>query len=205
MLRSTNGLLGKLSIFLLHLFLQFVFESCINAANWGVRYVYIPLGGAQKKLLNIWVIFTFVAIWHDLEWYGLTSEFFMTTKDILTVVQHSCSSDNAFDFRKLLSWAWLTCLFFIPEMLVKSTANAFQVMLMPYQPHSSSYVIRWKFTLNEEFYFPNRECWKPDLPIRPWKPCSVFFPAIFILPSCQILIRLENCFSHPIVCPAHHK
>ncbi|KAL5547094.1 hypothetical protein UlMin_006781 [Ulmus minor] len=63
--------------------------------KWLVRYMYIPLGGSQKKLLNIWVIFTFVAIWHDLEW-------------------------------KLLSWAWLTCLFFIPEMIFKSAANAFQ-------------------------------------------------------------------------------
>lgn len=33
------------------------------------RYMYIPLGGSQRKLLNVWVIFTFVAIWHDLEWY----------------------------------------------------------------------------------------------------------------------------------------
>ncbi|XP_030956962.1 putative membrane-bound O-acyltransferase C24H6.01c isoform X2 [Quercus lobata] len=64
--------------------------------KWLVRYMYIPLGGSQKKLLNVWVIFTFVAIWHDLEW-------------------------------KLLSWAWLTCLFFIPEMILKSTANALQV------------------------------------------------------------------------------
>ncbi|KAJ4836646.1 hypothetical protein Tsubulata_036533 [Turnera subulata] len=51
-----------------------------------------------RKLLNVWVIFTFVAIWHDLEW-------------------------------KLLSWAWLTCLFFIPEMVAKSAANAFQVFI----------------------------------------------------------------------------
>ncbi|RAL52736.1 hypothetical protein DM860_007504 [Cuscuta australis] len=64
--------------------------------KWLVRYMYIPLGGSGRKLLNVWVIFTFVAIWHDLEW-------------------------------KLLSWAWLTCLFFIPEMVVKSTANAFKV------------------------------------------------------------------------------
>ncbi|KAL1569876.1 membrane-bound O-acyltransferase gup1 isoform X1 [Salvia divinorum] len=64
--------------------------------KWLVRYVYIPLGGSQKKLLNVWVVFTFVAVWHDLEW-------------------------------KLLSWAWLTCIFFIPEMLIKSAANAFQV------------------------------------------------------------------------------
>ncbi|KAF8391744.1 hypothetical protein HHK36_021978 [Tetracentron sinense] len=63
--------------------------------KWLVRYIYIPLGGSQRKLLNVWVIFTFVAIWHDLEW-------------------------------KLLSWAWLTCLFFIPEMIVKSAATAFQ-------------------------------------------------------------------------------
>ncbi|XP_015953609.1 membrane-bound O-acyltransferase gup1 [Arachis duranensis] len=63
--------------------------------KWLVRYIYIPLGGSQKKLLNVWVVFTFVAIWHDLEW-------------------------------KLLSWAWLTCLFFIPELALKSAANAFQ-------------------------------------------------------------------------------
>ncbi|XP_061339454.1 membrane-bound O-acyltransferase gup1 isoform X2 [Gastrolobium bilobum] len=63
--------------------------------KWLVRYMYIPLGGSRKKLLNVWVVFTFVAIWHDLEW-------------------------------KLLSWAWLTCLFFIPEMVLKSAAKTFQ-------------------------------------------------------------------------------
>ncbi|KAL9235783.1 hypothetical protein vseg_010519 [Gypsophila vaccaria] len=64
--------------------------------KWLVRYMYIPLGGARTKLLNVWVIFTFVAVWHDLEW-------------------------------KLLSWAWLTCIFFIPEMLIKSFTGAIQV------------------------------------------------------------------------------
>lgn len=64
--------------------------------KWLVRYMYIPLGGAKRKLLNVWVVFTFVAIWHDLEW-------------------------------KLLTWAWLTCLFFIPEILVKSATKKFQV------------------------------------------------------------------------------
>ncbi|KAJ8434417.1 hypothetical protein Cgig2_002619 [Carnegiea gigantea] len=64
--------------------------------KWLVRYIYIPLGGARTKLLNVWVIFTFVALWHDLEW-------------------------------KLLSWAWLTCIFFVPEILLKSVANTLQV------------------------------------------------------------------------------
>ncbi|XP_074571099.1 membrane-bound O-acyltransferase gup1 [Curcuma longa] len=57
--------------------------------KWIVRYMYIPLGGSHRKLLNVWVIFTFVALWHDLEW-------------------------------KLLSWAWLTCVFFVPEIVIKS-------------------------------------------------------------------------------------
>ncbi|WIA37203.1 hypothetical protein OEZ86_014155 [Tetradesmus obliquus] len=34
---------------------------------WLVRYMYIPLGGAAWRLLNVWPIFTFVALWHDLE------------------------------------------------------------------------------------------------------------------------------------------
>ncbi|KAJ3681384.1 hypothetical protein LUZ60_015873 [Juncus effusus] len=63
--------------------------------KWLVRYMYIPLGGSKRKLLNIWVIFTFVAIWHDLEW-------------------------------KLISWAWLTCIFLVPEIIVKSAANSFK-------------------------------------------------------------------------------
>jgi D-alanyl-lipoteichoic acid acyltransferase DltB (MBOAT superfamily) len=33
-----------------------------------VRYLYIPLGGSKWRLINVWIIFTFVAIWHDLEW-----------------------------------------------------------------------------------------------------------------------------------------
>ena len=31
------------------------------------RYMYIPLGGRSSRILNIWLIFLFVAIWHDIE------------------------------------------------------------------------------------------------------------------------------------------
>lgn len=30
------------------------------------RYVYVPLGGSKYSKYNIWVVFTFVALWHDL-------------------------------------------------------------------------------------------------------------------------------------------
>ncbi|XP_068658953.1 membrane-bound O-acyltransferase gup1 isoform X2 [Aristolochia californica] len=74
--------------------------------KWLVRYIYIPLGGSRTKLVNVWIVFTFVAIWHDLEW-------------------------------KLLSWAWLTCLFFVPEMIVKSAVAVFQA-----KSASSAFIFR---------------------------------------------------------------
>ncbi|GBG73646.1 hypothetical protein CBR_g16989 [Chara braunii] len=40
--------------------------------RWIVRYIYIPLGGAASRGTNVWLIFTFVALWHDLDWRLLT-------------------------------------------------------------------------------------------------------------------------------------
>ncbi|KAJ3273850.1 glycerol transporter [Terramyces sp. JEL0728] len=37
-----------------------------------IRYLYIPLGGKQYKMLNTFCIFTFVAIWHDINLQLLT-------------------------------------------------------------------------------------------------------------------------------------
>ncbi|KAG0306124.1 glycerol transporter [Dissophora globulifera] len=34
---------------------------------WIIRYVYVPLGGTRYAMYNIWVVFTFVAIWHDIK------------------------------------------------------------------------------------------------------------------------------------------
>ena len=37
--------------------------------RWLVRYLYVPLGGNKYKLLNVWVVFLFVGVWHDrLRW-----------------------------------------------------------------------------------------------------------------------------------------
>ena len=35
--------------------------------RWLVRYMYVPLGGSARKLLNVWPVFAFVGVWHDLE------------------------------------------------------------------------------------------------------------------------------------------
>jgi D-alanyl-lipoteichoic acid acyltransferase DltB (MBOAT superfamily) len=34
---------------------------------WLIRYIFIPLGGSKFKVINIWVVFSFVALWHDLQ------------------------------------------------------------------------------------------------------------------------------------------
>ena len=35
--------------------------------QWLIRYVFVPLGGSKYKMYNIWVVFTFVALWHDFD------------------------------------------------------------------------------------------------------------------------------------------
>jgi D-alanyl-lipoteichoic acid acyltransferase DltB (MBOAT superfamily) len=33
---------------------------------WIIRYIYIPLGGSRNVVLNTVLVFSFVALWHDL-------------------------------------------------------------------------------------------------------------------------------------------
>ncbi|KAJ2742306.1 glycerol transporter [Coemansia sp. BCRC 34301] len=54
--------------------------------KWLIRYVYIPLGGRKTSTWNTFVVFTFVALWHDLT-------------------------------MRLLQWAWIIALLFLPEGL----------------------------------------------------------------------------------------
>lgn len=54
---------------------------------WIVRYMYIPMGGSKNRLLSIFPIFIFIAVWHDIE-------------------------------LRLLWWALIMCICFIPEVVV---------------------------------------------------------------------------------------
>ncbi|KAF9113358.1 glycerol transporter [Mortierella sp. AM989] len=49
---------------------------------WILRYLYIPLGGTRNAMYSIWVVFTFVAVWHDIQlkllaWGWLVSLFIL--------------------------------------------------------------------------------------------------------------------------------
>ncbi|ORX97731.1 MBOAT-domain-containing protein [Basidiobolus meristosporus CBS 931.73] len=34
--------------------------------RWLIRYIYVPLGGTKYQIYNIGIVFTFVALWHDI-------------------------------------------------------------------------------------------------------------------------------------------
>ena len=62
--------------------------------RWLVRYLYIPLGGGAWRALNVWPVFTFVALWHDpAAW-------------------------------RLLGWAWASALCLAPEFAAKRLARS---------------------------------------------------------------------------------
>jgi D-alanyl-lipoteichoic acid acyltransferase DltB (MBOAT superfamily) len=61
--------------------------------RWLVRYLYVPLGGAAWRLANVWAVFTFVALWHDLL------------------------------EPRLLGWAWASALCLAPELAAKRLAR----------------------------------------------------------------------------------
>jgi D-alanyl-lipoteichoic acid acyltransferase DltB (MBOAT superfamily) len=63
--------------------------------RWLVRYIYVPLGGAKYRLLNVWVVFGFVGAWHDkIAWH-------------------------------LIHWAWIFALFLAPEIAAHAIGAKF--------------------------------------------------------------------------------
>lgn len=40
----------------------------VSFNKWIIKYMYKPLGGRSYRFLNVWFVFLFVAIWHDMEW-----------------------------------------------------------------------------------------------------------------------------------------
>ena len=61
--------------------------------KWLIRYLYIPLGGSQRRIINSFLIFTFVAVWHDIELkllaWGWLSVFFILPE--LACLQYFCT------------------------------------------------------------------------------------------------------------------
>ncbi|ORX99060.1 MBOAT-domain-containing protein [Basidiobolus meristosporus CBS 931.73] len=72
--------------------------------RWLIRYVYVPLGGSKYQAYNMWFVFTFVALWHDIS-------------------------------MKLLAWAWLICLFILPELICTASFAKPKYQSKPWYRH----------------------------------------------------------------------
>lgn len=59
--------------------------------RWLVRYIYVPLGGARPgRQWNVFVVFIFVALWHDVEtklflWGMLNGVFFVVEAGVRNI------------------------------------------------------------------------------------------------------------------------
>lgn len=76
--------------------------------QWLVRYLFVPLGGSRYKLFNIWIVFGFVALWHDLTlnllaWGWGMCIFIMPE----TLAKAYLASPKCAEFRKTLAYSWL--------------------------------------------------------------------------------------------------
>ncbi|OMJ90953.1 hypothetical protein SteCoe_6621 [Stentor coeruleus] len=76
--------------------------------QWLIRYLFIPLGGSRYKIYNIWVVFGFVAIWHDLTlsllFWGWGMCLFIMPE---VLVKAYFAQTKMAEFRKTLSFSWM--------------------------------------------------------------------------------------------------
>eukprot|EP01101_Sappina_pedata_P010290 TRINITY_DN6446_c0_g1_i1.p1 TRINITY_DN6446_c0_g1~~TRINITY_DN6446_c0_g1_i1.p1 ORF type:complete len:544 (+),score=138.25 TRINITY_DN6446_c0_g1_i1:42-1673(+) len=58
--------------------------------KWILRYMYIPLGGTKYQHFSIWLIFGFIALWHDIDWrwicWAILNCFFMTFEKVTVAI-----------------------------------------------------------------------------------------------------------------------
>ncbi|KAJ1496293.1 membrane bound O-acyl transferase [Baffinella frigidus] len=91
---------------------------------WIVRYIYIPLGGRASQAWSVWVIFTFVGLWHDLlwrwlAWAWLNCIFF----SLETAVVKWASGPALATLHEKHSWEYLVALAGALNMLLLILAN----------------------------------------------------------------------------------
>ena len=79
---------------------------------WLIRYMYIPLGGKQKKIINTFIIFSFVALWHDLKFNLLLWAWCIYTSLIPEIIVKSYFNQENKQYLKYKIWfrylrAWI--------------------------------------------------------------------------------------------------
>lgn len=65
----------------------------VSFNRWLIRYLYIPLGGQKYRMVNVWLVFGFVAVWHDAELkllaWGMLNALFMVGESLAACLWRS--------------------------------------------------------------------------------------------------------------------
>ncbi|KAG0634392.1 glycerol:H+ symporter [Tuber brumale] len=90
--------------------------------RWIVRYIYIPFGGASRPIANMVVVFTFVALWHDLSFKLLAWGWLVVLFVIPELVCRKVFSQRRFEGRER-SYRYLSGLGAVGSIIMMMGAN----------------------------------------------------------------------------------
>ncbi|CCW71874.1 unnamed protein product [Phytomonas sp. Hart1] len=118
---------------------------------WILRYMYIPMGGRNNKVFTIFVIFFFIAIWHDIDlrllcWAGFTCIFFIQE---IFISSYFTTTKNKFIQRlrrRSFVWRWIRVTGISFSMLELIFINLTGFMLGTDAPTSELKNLFWETT-----------------------------------------------------------
>lgn len=90
--------------------------------RWIVRYIYIPIGGAQRPIINMVAVFTFVAFWHDLSFKLLAWGWLVVLFVVPEILARKVFSPKKFVGREVL-YRNLCALGGVANILMMMSAN----------------------------------------------------------------------------------
>jgi D-alanyl-lipoteichoic acid acyltransferase DltB (MBOAT superfamily) len=79
--------------------------------QWLIRYIFIPLGGNKYKHYNIWAVFTFVAIWHDMNLNLILWAWMLCIVLMPEVLLKKLFNQDKFDWLREKIWWKYVCAF----------------------------------------------------------------------------------------------
>ncbi|KRX04362.1 hypothetical protein PPERSA_05623 [Pseudocohnilembus persalinus] len=90
--------------------------------QWLIRYIFIPCGGSKYKQYNIWVVFTFVAFWHDINISLMVWAWVICLSLIPEIIVKAYFNQKKFDYIWGQYWFIFLCLltgsFYITLMIL---------------------------------------------------------------------------------------
>jgi len=141
---------------------------------WIIRYIYIPLGGSRNVVLNTVLVFSFVALWHDLTfrllaWGWLVSLFVLPE----LVASYILPASKVRQF-------FLRCLACILLFVLRSTINTRGIDTCAPSAVCSMFSWWWQLTLSALLWAQTESRSSSRNCLGRWRVCDLWFFASFV-------------------------